>query len=135
MELPLEVEELLRGRNFAHLASLLPDGSPHSVPVWVGVEDGKIAFFTGEGTRKARNLERDGRVALSVTDDRNPYRSAWIRGRIVERFTGPRANEIVDRISMRYTGQPFPMRDRLVLVIEPERAATVMLPFSHERAS
>jgi PPOX class probable F420-dependent enzyme len=133
VELPLEVEELLRGRNFAHLASLLPDGSPHSVPVWVGVEDGKIAFFTGEGTRKARNLERDSRVALSVTDDRNPYCSAWIRGRIVERFTGERANEIVDRISMRYTGQRFPMRDRLVLLIEPERAGTVTLPFAHER--
>lgn len=133
MELPLEVEELLRGRNFAHLASLLPDGSPHSVPIWVGVEDGRIAFFTGDGTRKARNLQRDGRVALSVTDDRNPYRSAWIRGRIVDRFTGDRANAIVDRISMRYTGQPFPMRDRLVLLIEPERCGTVTLPFDHER--
>jgi PPOX class probable F420-dependent enzyme len=133
VELPLEVEELLRGRNFAHLASLLPDGSPHSVPVWVGVEDGRIAFFTGESSRKARNLERDGRVALSVTDDRNPYRSAWIRGRIVERFTGDRANAIVDRISTRYTGQPFPMRDRLVLLIEPERAGTMSLPFDHQR--
>ena len=133
MELPLEVEELLRGRNFAHLASLLPDGSPHSVPIWVGVEDGRIAFFTGDGTRKARNLERDGRVALSVTDDRNPYRSCWIRGRIVERLTGDRANQIVDRISMRYTGQPFPMRDRLVLLIEPERWGTMTLPFDHDR--
>ena len=103
------------------------------MPVWVGVEDGRIAFFTGEGTRKARNLERDGRVALSVTDDRNPYRSAWIRGRIVDRFTGDRANAIVDRISMRYTGQPFPMRDRLVLLIEPDRAGTTSLPFDHQR--
>jgi PPOX class probable F420-dependent enzyme len=133
VELPLEVEELLRGRNFAHLASLLPDGSPHSVPIWVGVEDGRIAFFTGAESRKARNLERDGRVAISITDDRNPYRSAWIRGRIVDRFTGHRANAIVDRISMRYTGQPFPMRDRLVLLIEPDRAGTTSLPFDHQR--
>ena len=87
------------------------------------------------GRRKARNLERDGRVALSVTDDRNPYRSAWIRGRIVERFTGDRANAIVDRISMRYTGQPFPMRDRLVLLIEPERCGTMTLPFDHDRGA
>ena len=133
-ELPPDVLALLEGPNYVHLATLMPDGSPHSVPVWVGVEDGKIAFFTGEGTRKARNLERDGRVAISVTDDRNPYRSAWIRGRIVSRLTGERANAIVDRISQRYTGQPFPMRDRLVLLIEPDRAATVTLPFSHERA-
>ncbi|MGZ8687462.1 MAG: PPOX class F420-dependent oxidoreductase [Gaiellaceae bacterium] len=135
MDLPAEIVELLQGRNFAHLASLLPDGSPHSVPVWVGFEDGRIAFFTGADTRKARNLERDGRVALSITDDRNPYRSAWVRGEIVERFTGDRANAIVDRISQRYTGQPFPMRDRLVLLIEPERAGTMNLPFAHERTS
>ena len=99
----------------------------------VGVEDGRIAFFTGEESRKARNLERDGRVAISITDDRNPYRSAWIRGRIVDRFTGERANAIVDRISLRYTGQTFPMRDRLVLLIEPERAGTTRLPFDHQR--
>jgi PPOX class probable F420-dependent enzyme len=133
MELDLEIAELFEGRNFAHLASLLPDGSPHSVPIWVGLEGGRIAFFTGDGTRKARNLERDGRVALSITDDRNPYRSAWIRGRIVRQLRGAEANAIVDRISMRYTGQPFPMRDRLVLLIEPERAGSTKLPFSHER--
>jgi len=104
------------------------------VPIWVDVEEGRVACLTGEGTRKARNLERDGRVAISVTDDRNPYRSAWIRGRIVEHLTGERANRIVDGISTRYTGRPFPMRDRLVLLIEPERCGTVELPFSHERA-
>ena len=45
------------------------------------VEDGKLLFFTQTQSRKARNLQRDPRVAISITDERNPYRSAWVRGR------------------------------------------------------
>ena len=75
-----EVRELFEARNFAHLATTLPDGSPHSVPVWMRVEDGKLLFFTQTQSRKARNLQRDPRVAISITDERNPYRSAWVRG-------------------------------------------------------
>ncbi len=67
-ELPDGVRAVLEGRNFAHLATLLPDGSPHSVAVWVGVEDGRPVFFTQPTSRKARNLEADPRVALSVVD-------------------------------------------------------------------
>ena len=57
-ELPAEVRELFERRNFAHLATALPDGSPHSVPVWMCLEDD------------------------------NPYRSAWVRGRVVDRIDG-----------------------------------------------
>src|SRR3954449_11236865 len=40
-----QVKGLLEGRNFAHLATVLPDGSPHSVAVWIGVEDDRVVFF------------------------------------------------------------------------------------------
>ena len=62
MGIPEDVRPLLEGRNFAHVATLLPDGSPHSVPVWVGVENDRVVFFTQEGSRKARNVEQDPRV-------------------------------------------------------------------------
>ncbi len=106
-ELPTEVRELLERRNFAHLATLLPDGSPHSVPVWARVEDGKLVFFTQSQSRKARNLDRDPRVAISITDEENPYRSAWIRGRVVDRIEGEQALEMIDRLSNQYTGEDF----------------------------
>ena len=132
MRLPEEVRELLSGRNFGHLASLLPDGSPHSVPVWVGVEGERVAFFTQPESRKARNLEHDGRVAISVTDGGNPYRSAWIRGRVAAAVHGVEALRLIDRLAEKYTGKPFPMRSGVVFLVEVERAGSITLPFSHD---
>jgi PPOX class probable F420-dependent enzyme len=128
-ELDEGIRRLLEGRNYAHLATVLPDGSPHSVPIWVGLEGDRIAFFTQTQSRKARNLESDPRVALSLIDLENPYRSAWIRGRVVE--TRDDALDVIDRISQRYTGEDFPMRSGRVYFVEPERSGFVELPFRH----
>ena len=46
---------------------MLPDDAPHSVPVWIGLERDQVAFLTGPGSRKARNLVGDPRVAISIT--------------------------------------------------------------------
>jgi pyridoxine/pyridoxamine 5'-phosphate oxidase len=88
-------------------------------------------FFTQERSRKARNVARDPRVALSVVDESNPYRNAQIRGRVVEVVEGEDALEIIDRISQRYIGEPFPMRSGNVYRIEPETAHFTELPFRH----
>jgi PPOX class probable F420-dependent enzyme len=139
MAVPLsaDVRALLEEPNFAHLATLLPDGSPQSAPVWVGVEGDRILVATGEGSLKARNTRRDPRVSLSVIAMDNPYREAQLRGRVVERRPDARF-EIMDRIAHKYTGAPFPMRgnpeQRVVLVIEVERARYVVLPFAHTPA-
>ena len=130
-ELDDGIVRLLEGRNYAHLATILPDGSPHSVPIWVGLEGDRIEFFTQPQSRKARNLERDPRVALSVIDLENPYRSAWIRGRVVATSDGDDALEVIDRISKRYTGSDFPMRSGRVYFIDAERSGFVELPFRH----
>jgi PPOX class probable F420-dependent enzyme len=129
--LPAEVRELLEARSFAHLATTLPDGSPHSVPVWIGVEGEHVVFFTQPGSRKARNLERDPRVALSAVDGENPYRSAQLRGRVVGTVEGEEALEIIDRLAVKYTGEPFPMRSGVVFLVEPERARETILPFRY----
>ena len=110
---------------------MLPDGAPHSIPVWAILEDGRIGFFTQPSSRKARNLVRDPRVAISVVDETNPYRNGQIRGRVVETVEGDAALEVIDRISLRYTGKPFPMRSGTVYWIEPEIARFVELPFEH----
>ena len=128
-ELDQRAAELVDGANYVHLATLLPDGAPHSVPVWAGLDDGRIVFFTQAGSRKARNLQRDGRVALSVVDRENPYRSAWVRGRVVETREGDAALELIDSLARKYTGEPFPMRSGIVFFVEPERSGCVELPF------
>ena len=79
--LPEHVHALVDGPNRAHVATLLPDGGPHSVPVWIGMEGNRIAFLTSPDSRKARNLEHDPRVAISVTAHDQPFTMASIRGR------------------------------------------------------
>jgi PPOX class probable F420-dependent enzyme len=127
--LPDDVRELFAGPNFAHLATLLPDGSPHSVAVWADVEGDRLFFFTQPGSRKARNLARDGRVAVSVVDRENPYRTAHVRGRVAETVEGEPALELIDRLAHKYTGDPFPMRSGTVYLVEPDRAGSMTLPF------
>jgi PPOX class probable F420-dependent enzyme len=106
----------------AHLATVLPDGSPHSVPLWVGTHGDRIVFLTGPESRKARNLRRDPRVALSLTAVDNPYLPVTVRGRVVEWLDGDEAWEIIDRIAMKYIGSPYDRsRNRVVAVVEPGR--------------
>ena len=128
-----EIKQVLDRPNFAHLATLMPDGSPQSVPVWVGRDGDLILVCTGEGSLKARNTLRDPRVALSIVDFDDPYMEAQIRGRVVERRPDPDL-AIMDPVSRKYTGKPFPFRDpagRVALVIEVEKARYAKLPFEH----
>ena len=123
-ELSHGVKKLLSGSNFAHLATLMPDGSPQTTPVWVDVDGNRILVNTAEGRTKPRNVRRDARVALSVVDQQNPYANASIRGRVVE-ITHEGADEHIDRLAKKYLGvDKYPYRSaneqRVILVIEPD---------------
>jgi PPOX class probable F420-dependent enzyme len=130
-ELPDKIRMLFDRANFVHVATVLPSGAPHAVPVWACMEGDRIAIFTQPGSRKARNLAADPRVALSVVDHEDPYQMAQVRGRVVEIVEGDGALEIMDRMSMRYTGSPFPYRQGIALLIEPERVQSMKLGFEH----
>jgi PPOX class probable F420-dependent enzyme len=128
-----EVKQLIDRPNFAHLATLMPDGSPQSVPVWVGREADHIVICTGENSLKGKNTRRDPRVALSIVDFTDPYEEVQIRGRVVERRSDPNLT-IMDPISHKYTGKPFPFRTpegRVALIVEVEKARYTKLPFQH----
>jgi PPOX class probable F420-dependent enzyme len=131
-EIPPEVRELFDAPNYGHVATLMPDGSPHSVAVWVGVEDGRVVFFTQPASQKAKNLARDPRAAISIVDRDNPYRTARVRGHLAATREGDAALEVIDRLSHKYTGRPFPMRSGVVFEIEPDRVGFMELPFEHE---
>ena len=125
-----EVRALLAGPNFAHVATLLPDGAPVSVAVWAGLHDERPYFFTQPQSQKARNLARDGRIALSVVDRDNPYRTGRLRGTVTETVEGDAALELIDALSVAYTGEPFPMRSGVVYLIDVTRSASMTLPFA-----
>ena len=117
-----DVRRHLEGTPVAHLATVLPDGSPHTVPLWVDTRGEQVVFLTGPGSRKARNLRRDPRVALSLTAADNPFEPIVIRGRVVEWLEGDEAWEVIDRIATKYIGGPYPRdEERVVAVVEPER--------------
>jgi PPOX class probable F420-dependent enzyme len=127
-QLPDAVRALFDGANYAHIATLLPDGAPHSVPVWVGVEGTQIAFLTSPSSRKAQNINRDPRVAISITQRDRPFVMAQIRGRVVQRIEGDAAWTIIDRISQKYIGQPYePRSDRVVFLVEADAASAMSL--------
>jgi len=119
-----DVRRALDGTSLAHLATVLPDGSPHTVPIWVGTRGDQVVFLTGPGSRKARNLRRDPRVALSVAPADNPFTPVVVRGRVAEWLTGDEAWQVIDQIAMKYIGAPYSReQERVVGVIEPERQA------------
>lgn len=132
MALPDGVKKLIDGPNFAHLATIMPDGSPQSAPVWVTREGDRILVGTGEGSLKAKNTRRDPRVALSIVDFGDPYTEAQVRGRVVERRPDP-SFAVKDATSRKYTGKAFPWRnpDGVTLVIEVDRAKFAKIPFTH----
>jgi PPOX class probable F420-dependent enzyme len=106
VQLPDEVKAMLDGPNFAHVATINEDGSPHNSMVWIAREGDLIVFNTAEGRLKTRNLRRDPRVAISIYAEDEPYRNAAIRGRVVK-MVHEGAAEHIDELAMQYFGAPF----------------------------
>jgi PPOX class probable F420-dependent enzyme len=134
--LPDEVRALLAAPNYVHLSTLRADGSPRNWVVWAGVEGDQLLICTGENTWKARDMQRDPRVGVSVVDLANPYRMAAVQGRVVD----VRPDEdcrYMDPISVKYTGAPFPRRGpgRVCFVIAAEKAGNQTLGFTHNPGS
>lgn len=109
-DIPDEVRALLEGPNYGHLSTLRRDGSPRNHVVWVWTDQDRVIVATHDCTPKAKDMRRDGRVALSVTDNGNPYRMAALRGRVVDVLPGD-DYELMDRIADKYTSRPFPARE------------------------
>jgi|SRR5215470_1642603 len=131
-----EVIRLVDGRNFAHFATVMPDGSPHSVPVWIGREGDRLFITTDEDSVKGRNTRRNPRVAISLIDLNDPYTEAQIRGRVVERK--PDSDfKYIDAVSKKYVGKPWADREGVpvVLMIEADHVHYSKQPFEHKEAA
>jgi PPOX class probable F420-dependent enzyme len=124
-QLPDDVRDLLDGPNLAHVATVMADGMPHVVPIWIGTMDDHVLFLTGPGSQKARNLASEPRVSVSVADRDEPTRMAHIRGRVTRRVEDDEAWAIIDQLAQVYIGGPYPRgMDRVVYIVTPERAVT-----------
>jgi PPOX class probable F420-dependent enzyme len=107
---PPDVEEFLRRPNPAVVATLRPDGSPHTAATWYDWEDG-LVLLNMENTRlRLRFLRRDSRAALTVLDADSWYRHVTLFGRVV-RIEDDDDLADIDRLAVHYTGKPFRRRD------------------------
>jgi PPOX class probable F420-dependent enzyme len=118
-----EQVRLLNPPNFATVATVMPDGSPEATVVWIESDADHVYFNTAMHRLKARNLQRDPRVAVSAFDLADPYTGVSVRGRAELILEG--AHEDAERVSMAYTGKPFrrlgPGEVRVIVRITPER--------------
>ena len=118
------VRTLAKGRNFAALTTLLPDGQPMTHIMWVDCDDEHVVINTETHRQKARNIRRDPRVTVTIWDEDDPYRYAEVRGEVVETVTGPQARRHIDELSMKYNGHEYRnqiVSERLIVRIKPLR--------------
>lgn len=126
-QIPEDAHAVLDKPNFAHLATVNPDGSPQVTPVWIDRQGDTILFNTAKGRQKPRNLARDPRVSISIYDADNPYQPLVIKGRVTE-MTEEGADEHIDALAKKYLGEdeyPFrqPGEERLRVIIHPEKVS------------
>lgn len=125
MALPDDLLALLNRPSPCYLSTLMPDGSPHLTQVWADTDGENILVNTFDGAQKHKNIERDPRVALSVSDPKSPRRYFAVRGQVIG-ITADGARGHVEKLSQRYLGGPYPWfggRDqtRLLLTITPAK--------------
>lgn len=125
MQLTPELLQLLRGTAICYLATTMPKGSPQLTQTWVDTDGEHIIINTVDGFQKVRNIRRDPRVALTVSDPANPTRYLQVRGRVID-VTAEGGAEGIEAMSQKYTGGPYAWyggRDqtRLILTIEADR--------------
>ena len=129
-DIPADFLDLLTQKKaFAHLATIMPDGSPQVTPVWFDYQDGVVRVNTAKGRTKARNMKEGAPVALAIMDPDNAYRYLQIRGR-VRRIVEQGAGDHIDSLAKKYLGKdkyPFarPGEVRVMFEIEP-RAVQAM---------
>jgi PPOX class probable F420-dependent enzyme len=121
--IPESHRDLFERKVLAHLATLMPNGSPQVTPLWVMLDnDGYVVINSARGRQKDRNMRARRSVALSLLDPDKPQRYIAVRGRVVE-ITEEGANDVISALSQKYNGRPYPFKaeeTRVTYKIRPD---------------
>ena len=127
VELSEKAKKLLKGKNFAFVATINKDGSPQLTPTWVDTDGENVLINTALSRQKEKNVTRDPRVTVGVFDSSNPYDYVSIRGKVVKKVTGKAADDHIDMLAAKYTGASkyggrSPGEKRVILMIRPSKS-------------
>ena len=119
---PTDVDEFLAQPNAAVIATLRPDGSPHTAATWYDWEDGRVLLNMDASRVRLSYMRRDPRASLTVIDLEQWYRQVTLMGRVVRIEDDPELADI-DRLAQRYTGREYRDRNRRSVSawLEPQR--------------
>ena len=124
--MPLKLSEkalrLVEGKNFAFLAIVLSDGSPHVTPVWIDHEGDLLLVNTAVGRVKQKHAVKGTRVSIAIADQNNMYDRVVIHGRVVDQ-AHEGADALIDKLANKYTGakkyeRSSPTEKRVTIRIE-----------------
>jgi PPOX class probable F420-dependent enzyme len=123
--IPDEAKHLFENKDFAHVATINSDGTPQVSAVWIGQDGDLVTFNTAEGRVKTNNLHNNPNVAISITNQDNPYENLIIQGKVVE-MAQDGADDDIDALAKRYLdadSYPFrqPGEERVIVKIEPQK--------------
>ena len=108
--LPPELEQFLARPNPSVIATVDPDGSPHTAATWYLWDDGRVLVNMEDTRKRLANLRRDPRVSITVLGDDDWYHQVTLRG-VISLEDDP-DHEGADRLARHYTGEPYPRGDR-----------------------
>jgi PPOX class probable F420-dependent enzyme len=123
-ELTARQAKLLEAPNFAHVATIRRDGSPHVTAIWVDWDGEHILLNSAQGRAKVEHIRRDPRVAVSVSDNSDEYRNLRVRGTAEIVDEGEEAWRHIDKLQQKYHGSPTYPRggpQRVLIRVKPER--------------
>jgi PPOX class probable F420-dependent enzyme len=127
--IPEKFRDLFDKKSFANVATLMPDGRPQVTPMWCEYDGSHVVVNSAKGRVKDRNMRRDPRVSLVLSDPDNPYRHLQVMGRVVE-ITEEGADAHIDKLAKKYMNvEKYPGRApgevRVIYRIQPEQVSTM----------
>ena len=129
MDLTEDLLTRLRQPSICYLATSMADGSPQLTQTWVDTDGKHVLINRARGYLKIKNIERDPRVAVALSDPANPSRNVQVRGRVLDITTEGAVDQIA-MLAQRHLGTAYPWyggRDqiRVVIVIAPDRISAM----------
>jgi PPOX class probable F420-dependent enzyme len=126
MTLSDKAKALFDGTALGMLGLVSEDGTAQVTPVWITRDGDTPVFNTVHGRSKAKNMERDPRVTLTIVDPDDGYSYVELRG-TVEFEEGQVAVDTINALAKKYIDQdvypwtqPGDVRVNCRMVVERE---------------